>query len=87
MEVKVRRSGMLSTIQDLGRPGQRAAGVPVGGAMDAFALRVANLLVGNTEDAAALEMTRVGAELEFGASADAKSPSIIPAKVARVMVI
>jgi len=66
MEVKVRRSGMLSTIQDLGRPGQRAAGVPVSSAMDAFALRVANLLVGNTEDAAALEMTRVGAELEFG---------------------
>lgn len=66
MEVKVRRSGMLSTIQDLGRPGLRAAGVPVGGAMDAFALRVANLLVGNDENAAGLEMTRVGAELEFG---------------------
>lgn len=66
MEIKVLRSGMLSTIQDLGRPGLRAAGVPVGGAMDAFALRVANLLVGNDEDAAGLEMTRVGAELEFG---------------------
>jgi len=69
MEVKVRRSGMLSTIQDLGRPGLRAAGVPVGGAMDAFALRIANLLVGNAADAAALEMTRVGAELEFGEDA------------------
>jgi len=56
---------MLSTIQDLGRPGLRAAGVPVGGAMDALALRIANLLVGNDEDAAGLEMTRVGAELEF----------------------
>jgi antagonist of KipI len=66
MEVKVLRGGMLSTIQDLGRPGLRAAGVPVGGAMDAFALRIANLLVGNDEAAAGLEMTRVGAELEFG---------------------
>ena len=66
MDVRVMRSGMLATIQDLGRPGLRAAGVPVGGAMDAFALRVANLLVGNDEDAAGLEMTQVGAELEFG---------------------
>jgi antagonist of KipI len=69
MEVRVLRSGMLSTVQDLGRPGLRAAGVPVGGAMDAFALRVANLLVGNEENAAGLEMTRVGAELELGEDA------------------
>ena len=40
---------MLSMIQDLGRPGLRAMGVPVGGAMDGFAMRVANLLVGNAE--------------------------------------
>jgi antagonist of KipI len=65
MEIKVVHGGMLSTIQDLGRPGLRAMGVPVGGAMDGFAMRVANLLVGNAEDAAGLEMTMVGAELEF----------------------
>jgi antagonist of KipI len=58
---------MLTTVQDLGRRGHRAAGVPLSGAMDAFALRVANFLVGNTENAAALEFTLRGPELEFSA--------------------
>jgi allophanate hydrolase subunit 2 len=40
---------MFTTVQDLGRAGQRAAGVPSGGAADAFAARIANLLVGNAE--------------------------------------
>ncbi len=65
MEVKVIRAGMLTTVQDLGRPGHRAAGVPLCGAMDAFALRVANLLVGNPENAAAIEFTLAGPELVF----------------------
>jgi antagonist of KipI len=65
MEVKVINGGMQTTVQDLGRPGWRASGVPVGGAMDAFALRVANALVGNAEGAAALEFALVGPELEF----------------------
>lgn len=69
MAITVRRSGELTTVQDLGRPGRRAAGVPVGGAMDPWALRLANLLVGNHEDAAALELTLVGPELEFTADA------------------
>ena len=63
MEITIIRSGMLTTVQDLGRRGHRAAGVPLSGAMDAFALRTANLLVGNTEDAAGLECTLVGPEL------------------------
>jgi len=58
---------MLTTVQDLGRHSHRAAGVPVAGAMDGFALRLANLLVGNREDAAGLEFTLVGPELQFGA--------------------
>lgn len=65
--IRVVRAGMFTTVQDLGRPGQRAAGVPVSGAMDAFALRLANLLVGNPENAAGLEFTLVGPELEFSA--------------------
>lgn len=65
MEIKIIRSGMLTTVQDLGRAGHRAAGVPLCGAMDPFALRVANLLVGNAENAAALECTLVGPELQF----------------------
>jgi antagonist of KipI len=56
---------MFTTVQDLGRPGHRARGVPVSGAADAFALRVANLLVGNREDEAGLEFTLVGPELKF----------------------
>jgi len=67
MEIKVIRGGMLTTVQDRGRPGHRAAGVPLGGGVDPFALRVANLLVGNSEDAAVLECTLVGPDLVFSA--------------------
>lgn len=69
MEITVLRPGALTTVQDLGRPGLRAAGVTAGGAADRFALRLANLLVGNPEEAAGLEMTLQGAELEFGEAA------------------
>lgn len=65
MAITVIHAGMLTTVQDLGRSGHRAAGVPLSGAADAFALRLANLLVGNAEDAAALEFTLRGPELEF----------------------
>ncbi len=65
MEITVRRSGMMTTVQDLGRPGHRASGVPLCGAMDPFALRIANLLVGNAEGAAGLECTLLGPELVF----------------------
>jgi antagonist of KipI len=65
MEVSVIRAGMLTTVQDLGRRGHLSEGVPFGGAADPFALRVANLLVGNAEDAPALEVTLTGPELEF----------------------
>lgn len=65
MAMTVIHAGLLTTVQDLGRRGHRADGVPLGGAVDAFALRLANLLVGNDEAAAALEFTLVGPELEF----------------------
>jgi len=63
--MRVIRAGMLTTVQDLGRRGRRSEGLPGGGAVDPFALRVANLLVGNPEDAPALEITLTGPELEF----------------------
>jgi antagonist of KipI len=69
MEVRVIRAGMLTTIQDLGRRGHLAEGVPNGGAADPFALRVANLLVGNDEGCPGLEITLAGPELEFAESA------------------
>jgi antagonist of KipI len=60
---RVEEPGMFSTIQDLGRPGRRAAGVPTGGAMDRFALVAANLLVGNAENAPGLECALSGPAL------------------------
>jgi antagonist of KipI len=66
MEVRVIRSGMLTTVQDLGRQGHLSEGVPVGGAADPFALRIANMLVGNPEEAPAFEITLTGPEIEFG---------------------
>ncbi|HWC45490.1 MAG TPA: biotin-dependent carboxyltransferase family protein, partial [Casimicrobiaceae bacterium] len=57
--------GQLATVQDGGRVGHQAEGIPVAGAMDELSLRVANLLVGNEESAAALECTLVGPTLRF----------------------
>jgi antagonist of KipI len=66
MSVEIIRAGALTTVQDLGRYGMQRFGVPVGGAMDAYSLRIANALVGNAHDAAALEMTLTGPVLQFG---------------------
>jgi KipI family sensor histidine kinase inhibitor len=63
--IRVGRPGLMTTIQDLGRAGHRAAGVPLSGAADPLALRIANLIVGNDEDAAGIECTLVGPELTF----------------------
>lgn len=63
--IRARRPGLLTTVQDLGRPGYADLGVPLAGAVDAPSLRLANRLVGNDEGAAALEITLVGPELIF----------------------
>lgn len=67
MGIKVRKPGLSTSIQDLGRPGYFHLGIPEGGAMDRAALRVANMLVGNDEGAAGLEAVFMGPELEFQA--------------------
>jgi len=46
-KLRVRKPGLFTTVQDLGRPNAIMAGVPPGGAMDRFAHRAANLLAGN----------------------------------------
>lgn len=61
--LEILRSGPLSTIQDLGRPGYAATGVGESGAADRGSLRLANRLVGNDENAAAIEATLGGLEL------------------------
>lgn len=63
--LRVHHPGLLTTVQDLGRPFVRRYGVPTGGAMDKFALRVANLLVGNDEGAAGLECALLGPDISF----------------------
>jgi antagonist of KipI len=60
-------AGFQTTVQDLGRPGFASIGVSASGAADPIAVRVANRLVGNTPEAAALEMTLVGASVRFEA--------------------
>ena len=57
--------GMLTSVQDLGRRGYQRFGIPVSGAMDTPALRVANILVGNRESAAGLEATVMGPTIRF----------------------
>ncbi len=64
-QVKVLSGGLSTTVQDLGRTGRYAIGMPPSGAMDQFSFRVANMLVGNDEGAAALEATYIGPTLEF----------------------
>lgn len=65
MKAAVVRAGFLATVQDLGRPGYRQFGVSSGGALDTHGLRVANLLVGNDEIAAGIEITFGGFRLRF----------------------
>ncbi len=62
--LEVLQPGAFTTIQDLGRYGYQKYGVPISGAMDRFALRVANLLVGNEEGEAAVEVTIIGPKLK-----------------------
>ncbi|RXJ00254.1 biotin-dependent carboxyltransferase family protein [Anaerobacillus alkaliphilus] len=57
---RIEKPGLLTTIQDLGRYGYQRYGVVVSGVMDQFAHRVGNLLVGNTEECATLEVTMMG---------------------------
>ena len=65
--IRVRRPGLLTTVQDLGRPGLAHLGVPTAGAADRRAFGLANRLVGNPPGAAALEITLAGPELELEA--------------------
>ncbi len=65
MGVLIEQGGMMTTVQDGGRKGYLQYGVPVAGAMDMYALALANMLVGNDRDAAALEATLIGPTLRF----------------------
>jgi len=63
--IKVLSPGIQTTVQDQGRAGYYEIGMPPSGAMDKYSYTIANLLVGNDENAAALEVTYMGPEMEF----------------------
>ena len=65
MSITVLGGGLLTTVQDRGRSGYQQFGVPVSGVVDPRAMSVANILVGNPEDAAVLECTMMGPMLQF----------------------
>ncbi|WP_430390707.1 biotin-dependent carboxyltransferase family protein [Dyella sp. 20L07] len=65
MSVIVLKAGLLTSLQDNGRPGYAAMGIGRAGAMDWPAWRLANALVGNDGDEAVLEITLVGPTLRF----------------------
>jgi antagonist of KipI len=63
--LRVISPGLQTTVQDLGRFGWAHFGISASGAADPFAMRAGNLLAGNAENAAAVEMTLMGAAFEF----------------------
>ncbi len=67
-DIEIISAGLLTTVQDLGRHGYRAFGVPVSGAMDKEAFQLAKEIVGNGPQAAGLEMTLLGPRIRFNKS-------------------
>jgi biotin-dependent carboxylase-like uncharacterized protein len=63
--IEVRKPGLSTTVQDGGREGYYDVGIPPSGALDQYSLAAGNLLVGNPEAAAALEISFMGPELAF----------------------
>ncbi|MDR6679485.1 biotin-dependent carboxyltransferase family protein [Pseudomonas oryzihabitans] len=64
MSLKVLKPGLATSVQDGGREGYYHLGIPPSGALDQYALRAANLLVGNPATAAVLECTLLGPQFE-----------------------
>ncbi len=69
MSLLVKKSGILTTVQDLGRNGHRASGINPNGAMDKTAVRLINILLCNDENEAVLEMHFPAPEIEFAENA------------------
>ena len=64
--ITFRKKGMLTTVQDLGRIGYQRYGMPVCGAMDHYAMELANILVNNPRSEAVIEATVMGPTIVFG---------------------
>jgi antagonist of KipI len=64
-KLQILKSGMLTSVQDMGRPGFQSSGMPVAGAMDGLSLQLANIAVGNAPNTACIEATLAGPEILF----------------------
>lgn len=65
MGIEIQQSGLYTSVQDFGRIGYQDVGFSVCGAMDKKSLAIGNLLVGNKEDEAGLEITLIGPKIKF----------------------
>ncbi len=80
--LRVTQPGLMSTVQDMGRFGHSSIGVPESGAVDSLSLRAGNRLLGNADQAAAIEMTLTGGEFEFdGDAAIVLAGAAMPARI------
>lgn len=69
MSIEVVKAGLFTSIQDNGRKNYAAFGVPRSGAMDQYSAKIANLMVGNSEEKAVMESTMQGPLLKFNQDA------------------
>ncbi len=70
MSIRILNPGLQTTIQDLGRNGYSHYGVSSSGAADDLSFRLGNLIVGNKENLAAIEMTLLGGDYKFDIDAN-----------------
>lgn len=69
MSISILKSGVQTTVQDIGRYGYSHFGISSSGAADLFSFRLGNIIVGNTEELAGIEMTLLGADFQFNSDA------------------
>ena len=69
MSISILKPGVQTTIQDIGRYGYSHFGISSSGAADLFSFRLGNIIVGNPEELAGIEMTLLGADFQFNSDA------------------
>ena len=69
MSITILKPGVQTTIQDIGRYGYSHFGISSSGAADLFSFRLGNIIVGDTEELAGIEMTLLGGDFKFNSDA------------------
>ena len=70
MSIKVLKPGVQTTVQDIGRYGYSHFGISSSGPADQFSFRLGNIILGNDEKLASLEMTLLGGDFQFNSDAE-----------------